>query len=438
MFDDDDDDGTDDESVHDADKLSGWKHPLQTLSSIPGVQLIVETVGSIQDLDDPFIDLWLKQHGHLISHLSVELDVSEDRLDLLEFSEAAAPCRSIHLAISDSTGQVVDLADLGPMAGSLHYLTCDAYTAEERGILRNATAFQSMSQLTALELDREEFAGVGPWGPLAELASLQKLRLRVSAGGDPSPLSALTKLSDLVLESIEPSYAIVPAPFSFSSLQPLSTLQQLEVFHLEGFACDATSLQGLAGLSNLLRLKIVADGGIGGASLKLRSLEGISLGVQEVTVGSAPDLVSLAGIEGCTRIEKLSVCACGVSSLQSLRGLSSMKELVVSWCPVTSLEGLNRMSLQSLSLTYCSSLTQLSGVEHLPALKSLRVVGCGVTSLQPLSLLGEGLQKLEVFDCRSVQEEVLELPHVQPTAGVRVSNSRVKEVVLAGGVRRAV
>jgi hypothetical protein len=36
-----------------------------------------------------------------------------------------------------------------------------------------------------------------------------------------------------------------------------------------------------------------------------------------------------------------------------------------------------------------------------------------------------------------VEEEVLELPHVQPTAYVDVSHSNVKEVVLAGGVRLA-
>jgi hypothetical protein len=61
-----------------------------------------------------------------------------------------------------------------------------------------------------------------------------------------------------------------------------------------------------------------------------------------------------------------------------------------------------------------------------------------VTSLEPLSQLGEGLQELKVYGCRRVQEEVLELPHVQPTAVVDVEESNVREVVLAGGLRRAV
>jgi hypothetical protein len=48
------------------------------------------------------------------------------------------------------------------------------------------------------------------------------------------------------------------------------------------------------------------------------------------------------------------------------------------------------------------------------------------------------LQKLVVKQCSAVQEEVLELPNIQPTADVVVEYSNVREVVLAGGLRRAV
>jgi hypothetical protein len=64
---------------------------------------------------------------------------------------------------------------------------------------------------------------------------------------------------------------------------------------------------------------------------------------------------------------------------------------------------------------------------------------CGaVTTLQPLSQLREGLQELCVIGCTEVQEEVLELPHVQPSAGVVVDFSNVKVMVLARGQRRVV
>ena len=81
----------------------------------------------------------------------------------------------------------------------------------------------------------------------------------------------------------------------------------------------------------------------------------------------------------------------------------------------------------------------LAGVESFGALKELQLWDCGVTSLQPLShRLGPGLQKLYVSYCRQVEEEVLELPHVQLTAEVKFVRSNVREVVLAGGIRRAV
>jgi Leucine-rich repeat (LRR) protein len=189
----------------------------------------------------------------------------------------------------------------------------------------------------------------------------------------------------------------------------------------------------LAGLSKLKRIDLgfVYDGGM------LRSLEGISPGVTKLFVSFAPDLVSLAGSEGCKNLEKLSLQYCGVSSLLPLKA-SNIKQLIMYGCCLTSLESLYGLPLQSLSLNGCSSLTQLSGVEHLPALMSLVVNDCGVTSLQPLSQLTKGLQKLKVYGCKRVQQEVLELPNVQTTADVTVQNSNVREVVLAGKVGRAV
>jgi Leucine-rich repeat (LRR) protein len=289
-----------------------------------------------------------------------------------------------------------------------------------------------MSQLKALTIHLEEIGSEEPWELLAKLTSLQQLDVTVYAGGDPSPLSALTALSFLRLHSLELDIG-GPVPLSFSSLQPLSTLQLLEELHLDTHACDATSLQGLARLGNLrqLRLFLPDSGG------RLRSLEGISPKVTDLALDCAPDLVSLAGIEGCTSLQTLGLRKCGVSSLQPLRGLSNMTEVCVFDCSLSSLAGLNSMSLQSLGLEGCTALTHLSGVGHLSALTSLEVTDCGVTSLQPLSQLGEGLQRLNVVKCNNVQEEIIELPHVQPTADVGVIAGNVKEVVLAGGERRA-
>jgi Leucine-rich repeat (LRR) protein len=373
----------------------------------------------------------LKQHGHLISHLTVQLDLSEDELTLKDFSEAAAQCRCIDLTIYHDSDEVFDLANLHPVAGSLRYFSCGPNFLECGG-LTGISALNSMSQLTALELVHEHLGNEEPWALLASLTSLRRLYLELTASGDPSPLSTLTELSCMILESCLSTPNDQP-PFSFSSLQPLSTLQQLEVLLLEGHACATTSLQGLAGLSKLKQLTLKTTAGEG----NLESLEGTSPAVVEFTLEFASNLRSLVGIEGCTSMEKLALYNCGVSSLQPLRGLSNLQQLEVCDCCITNLEGLST-SLQSLRLAGCSDLTHLSGIEHLSTLKSLIVDTCGVTSLQPLSQIGEGLQKLSVSYCHRVQEEVLELPHVQPTADVFVRHGNVKEVVLAGGVRKAV
>jgi Leucine-rich repeat (LRR) protein len=359
----------------------------------------------------------------------VEVDFDESKWKLRELSEAAAACRSIDLTIMQTESQV-DLADLGPVAASLRHLTCQASMYSFWGSLRGTTAFTSMSQLTSLHLALELIEGEEPWASLASLTGLQELYLEMSATGDPSPFSALTGLTSLKVWSID---ELEQPPFRFSSLQPLSTLRQLQVLDLRHSACDATSLQGLAALSNLKQLVLMSCTTLG----KLRSLEGISPGLIEFSIGGQSDLLSLAGLECCTSLEKLSLHSCGVSCLQPLRGLGSLKHLKMSRCSVTSLEGLNGMSLQSLSLQSCNYLTQLSGVENLSALKSLEVYHCVVTSLQPLSQLGEGLQKLLVDWCSRVRDKVLKLPHVRPTAHVVVRYSKVKEVVLAGGVTRA-
>jgi Leucine-rich repeat (LRR) protein len=205
-------------------------------------------------------------------------------------------------------------------------------------------------------------------------------------------------------------------------------MEQLETLELQGYACKASSLQGLAGLSKLEELDLGVYSG-------LESLEGIGPGVAVLSIEGADNLVTLAGIERCSSMKRLSLYNCGVSSLQPLRDLSSLEDLEVCNNCITSLQGLRGTSLRSLCRSFCDILRNLSGVEQLIRLSCLVVVDCGVTSLQPISQLG--LQTLSVRDCSGVQEEVLELPHVQTSAHVDVLNSgELRKVVLAGGVSR--
>jgi Leucine-rich repeat (LRR) protein len=360
----------------------------------------------------------------------VEVHISEARLKLRDFSEAAAPCRSIDLTVRHSPIHVVDLADLDPVVASLHSLICRSWDSRQSSLI-GASVLSRMSQLTALHLASEDLGGEEPWGFLAKMTGLQQLHLSVSASGDPSPLSALTRLSSLKLQSLTRE-ADGQSPFSFSSLRPLNALQHLKVLHLYGHACAATSLEGLAGLSNQ---KLRSRHGLGDTGGGFKCLEEAGPGVVDLFIGDAQHLVSFTGVGACTGIQKLSLANCQVPSLQPLAGLGSLEQLEVYFCSVTSLDSLDSMSLQSVSLRYCNYLTHLSGAQHFSALKSLEVLHCGLTSLQPLSQLWEGLERLRVSGCHSVQEEVLELPHVQPSADVVAANSNVREVVLAGGVR---
>jgi hypothetical protein len=401
----------------DARQMPEWVQPLQILSGIPGVQLRVEWVGLISH-NHPFMALWVQQHGDLISYLNVETD----RDSLREFSEAAAPCRSVDLTVSPFRG-VVDLYELEPVAGSLYSLTCEADALNRHG-WTGSSAFSNMTQLVCLDLVDGNFGVEEPWTYLASLTNLQQLRLDVRARGDPSPLSSLMGLTSLSLKSHALEAEDGGPPFGFSSLQFLSTLWQLETLLLGGHACTATSLQGLAGLSRLTLLELYMES----RSSRLETLEGISPGVEELFIERAEALVSLAGLESCKSLEKLSLASCSVPTLEHLRGLPNMQLLEVAYCGVTSLEGLDSLFLKSISLSFCHLLTNLSGVQHVSSLKSLEVKECGVTSLQALSQLGEGLEKLRVFKCKKVQEEVLELPHVQPTAHVIVRESNIKLV----------
>jgi hypothetical protein len=409
------------------ESLLQWTQQLKTLSGIPGVQMTVEWEHGYYDQDYSKAHQWLRANGQSIKHLTVDVYVNEDKLKLRRFVEAAAHCRSIGLSI-ESHHLEVNLADLAPLAGSLDYVICDCGFDMDPGRLSSLSVL-TIHQLTSLCLECVDFTNEQPWSQLAKLTTLNQLSLQVCASGDPSPLSALTRLSSLRIYS---PVGILADPFSFSSLQPLSTLQHLETLELHWDTCTATSLHGLAGLCKLTELKI--SGG-------LRSLEGIGSGVIDLKVACASDFVSLGGLESCSSMKRLALAFCKVSSWQPLKGLSSIEHLHLQFCGLTSLEalcGLPSTSLQSLTLYSCKAFLSLSGIEQLTALTTLSISKCqSVTSLSPLSQLGEGLQSLTVKNCSLVQEVVLQLPRVQITADVSMVCSNVREVVLAGGVRRA-
>ena len=417
---------------YDADPDPEWMQPLQTLAATPGLHLTVSCTGTIDAGEEPFMEEWLKPHGYLMDALTAEIEVSAGCLSLREFCEAAAPCRSIQLTVRHEDQVLLNLTDLAPVLGSLVQLDIEGKQSWGLGqIVGNFDTLISMPKLTSLSLTDLDPTAADPLATLAMLSSLEDLTVSMSAHGDPSVFSELTRLSFLDVSSYR-GQDVDAVPFSFSSLQPLSALRQLERLFLSSEVFKATSLQGLAGL-NRLECLCVSD------APNLVSLEGISGAITYLSISNAKRFHDLSGIGVLTVLEQLKLYTCEIASLQPLAGLSCLQSLKVVSCPLTSLEGLEgglSTSLQSLRLSLCESFRQLSVLEKLSSLQELYVSSCGVTSLQPLAELTGGLAKVYVGGCNCVKEEILELPHIQPTADVKINYSNVKEVVLAGGVRR--
>ena len=343
--------------------LEPERKQLQLMFSIPGLHLTLFYETEVAAADDPFMTQVLRPHGYLIDHLSTSVLISGQALTLQDFCEAAAPCRRLELVVWQAPGYPLDMGAFNCVAGSLVRLDLE-YLGLYTGEVGNVSSLPLLSQLMSLKLHEVGFGADEPWAHLVGLTNLKQASVWIAASGDPSPLSALTGLSSLGLNSFKPEQEGLIIPYSFSSLQPLSTLQQLEELNLHGMACSATSLHGLAELSRLEMLTL--DGPL------LKVLEGMSTGLRSLTIDGAPQLHTLAGIEG----------------------LTALQQLVIS--------------------------------------------NCQVASLQPVGQLVGGLDKLHVKYCHSVQEKILELPHFQPIADVRIERSNVEELVLAGGVRRRV
>ena len=401
---------------------------LLVLFGIPGLHLSLSCRDVISTADDPVMAKVLRPHGHLIDHLTYIVNVDGNGVKLQDFIEAAASCRSVDLTVGGSFQVPINMGDFEPLAGSLAYLNLES-NSSLRGKLQSLSSLSLLSQLTSLSMNEFDLAGQEPWVHLAGLTNLKQLSLHVAASGDPSPLSALTGLSSLDFGSYVGQGCLI-TPCSFSSLQPLSTMQQLNDLQLWSKACSATSLHGLAELSRLQGVNLEAP--------MLRSLEGFSTALTSLTIHDAPHLDSLAGIEHLQNLQKFCLVRSGVSSLHPLAALGSLQSLYIggTFTSLAGLEGNVCTCLCRLTLNSCRQLRQLSGVEGLTALQRLDICcASGLTSLQPVGQLVGGLIELHVSGCYMVQEEVLELPHIQPTARVSINHSNVK-VVLAGGVRR--
>ena len=394
-----------------------WEEPFKLLATIPDVRL----------------KLVVSEYGYDLQTAAPEAWKVKD------FATAATPCKSLSLSVVNYAEWPLNIGFLTGVGHSLVSLSIGRRGMGGHFLTTSTEIFSCLTVLTELKLI-DQFLCVEPWEHIATLVNLKDLSLDMTARGDPSPLSALTRLRRLHLESVEIEEALNGSPFRFSSLQPLSGMQQLEELCLS-CCCEVTSLQGLSGLSRLRTLSIKH-------SYRLASLAGVSMGLTSLQLDTVPGVSNVAGVEALGQLQQLDISGCGLTSLQPLAGLSKLHTLRVSdrkvygegGAQLVTLEGIEGLSsgLRRLGLRSCRVLSSLVGFEKLSGLQELSVDFCGVTSLQPVAELRAGaLTRLSVTHCRKVQEEVLKLPHIQPTTHVEIHASNVRHVVLAGGVIRA-
>ena len=133
-------------------------------------------------------------------------------------------------------------------------------------------------------------------------------------------LSAMTNLTSLHLVPSKAEDEEAES-FSFCSLQPLSTLQQLQVLHLEEGICTGTSLQGLASLSSLEKVNI--------ACKESGSLQGLSPSITSLCLQGVQPLRRLAGIEAAASLQELILLGGRLASLQGLGALSELQAVSI-------------------------------------------------------------------------------------------------------------
>jgi hypothetical protein len=286
-----------------------WQHPMSLLAQVPGLRLKLSTP-YIWSVEYGLARAFLQQHGHLISTLSMTCTVHVPDYQQELQNLVPEQCLDLQLTCSPAIDEF-DFANLQPLAGKL-----SAFTVEEGASdLEGMSTLTALSKLTYLSFDvfPRPVIKAEPWAVLATLTGLQHLACTLDTTGDAAPLSVLTGLTSLILDSDSGSTYL-------STLQPLTALQQLQELSLGAFS--TTSLHGLGALSSLRRLEV-------GPSTSLISLEGLNpTALTKLTLEGLPNVSSVAGLSGLQCLREL-IIGWGCEGITSLEPLSHLQHLAI-------------------------------------------------------------------------------------------------------------
>ena len=227
-------------------------------------------------------------------------------------------------------------------------------------IAQDLTALSELENLTTLDICTQ---GLTSLKGLECLTRLEMLSLD-GAGGDNnivtdlSPLTGLFQLKslDLPIQSVD-----FQGSYDLSGLEALTALENLNI------TGNVNDLSPLAGLTNLISLKIYGNGTISDFSplAEMTKLQDLNITNRSTPGNQTASLVPLAGL---TDLRTLNLGQGDMSDLSPLSGLSKLRSLSLSSSTIRDLTPLGNLpELQSLYI-YNSEKVDTSPVAHVPDL----------------------------------------------------------------------
>ncbi|NOT87605.1 MAG: TIR domain-containing protein [Lysobacter sp.] len=391
-----------------------------------------------QDRIDPKDMTPEQAHAEALRRIEAAVESGQDWLDLGDLPLAAIPLEIGRLAVQlrqlglgltrydteqaaweyqseyDASFFARGIDDLGPIADltALQMLDISWCT--------RLTSLATLARLTALQTLDVSGCIVKSLTPLTGLTALQTLYVsECTYVKSLDPLTGLTGLQTL-------NVSFCSNLTSFAALADLTALQNLDVSNCN----QLTSLELLAGLTALQTLDV---GGCTGL-ISLSAIDGLTA-LQTLDVSGCTGLISLSPIDGLTALQTLNISGCQVKSIAALTRLTVLQTLDISWCTeLTSLKPLAGLrALQTLDMRGCTQLSSfdlpigitgfqktcsiaifaalqrltnwrpdyspLDPIAGLTALQSLNISGCHLlTDISPLAGL-TALQSLNISEC---------------------------------------
>jgi Leucine-rich repeat (LRR) protein len=267
-----------------------------------------------------------------------------------------------------------------------------------------------LAEIPTLETLRVSAPIVRDLTPLARMTSLRSLKLDTAEDLDYAPLAALTRLEELQ----------VSAARDLSALEGLPSLTSLTITSRH-VTPDLTTIAGLRGLTEL---RLVAIEGLTSAAFAadLTSLVHLDL-------NSCEDLTDLSAIARLTSLEELRLGGTGARDLAPLEALPRLRVLslpstpVATWPPFASLPCLEELDLKF------TSIASFAGVERGVALRKLDVAfndAPGFADITPLAQLTQ-LRELDISELKAIVD-LSPLRALTSLRVLRIANTGVRDL----------